>query len=43
MTFPIRYHRPARPRPEASALVWLAPGLLLAGAMVGHLIDAVVR
>jgi len=43
LTFPIRYHRPARPRQQLPALLWLAPGLLLAGAMIGHLIAAVCR
>jgi hypothetical protein len=40
LTFPIRYYRPARPRPERP-LLWTAPGLLLAGAMLGHLLLAV--
>lgn len=43
LTFPIRYHRPAAPRSHWSALLWAAPGLLLAGAMIGHLIEAAVR
>jgi hypothetical protein len=43
LTFPIRYHRPERR--ETRLLDWLciAPALFLAGAMIGHLIEAVVR
>lgn len=43
MTYPIRYHRPARPRPELPALLWLSPALLLVGALLGHLIEAALR
>jgi hypothetical protein len=42
LPFLISHYRPARPRPDRP-LLWLAPGLLLAGAMIGHLIEAMVR
>lgn len=43
LTFPIRYYRPARPRSEWPALLWAAPGLLLAGSMIAHLFEAAAR
>lgn len=42
LTFPIRSYRPEPPRRE-SPLLWAAPGLLLAGALLGHLIEAAWR
>ena len=43
LTILISHHRPARPQPQLAALLWLAPGLLLAGAMIGHMVEAVLR
>lgn len=40
----IRYHRPPARRESLMAQVaWLSPGLLLAGIMIGHLIEVAVR
>lgn len=36
----IRYYRPPQRESLMVKLVWLSPGLLLIGALAGHLIEA---